>query len=119
MKTATAKALSRFAQSEKGAVVMAASLANQSAQERNTWGHGALTLSLIECIRGERITTEPSQIPLPQETDRDGLITLQDMSFYISMRVKELTGGGQAVVTNHTGNLSLDDVPIAQGKPVP
>ena len=118
MKTATDKALSRFAQSDKGAVVMAASLANQNAQERNTWGHGALTLSLVEGIRGERVVMETKETPLPQEIDRDGLISLQELSFYTSTRVKELTGGGQAVITNHTGNLSLDDVPIAIGRKV-
>ncbi len=116
MKTATAKALSRFAEAEKGAVVIAASLANQSAQERNDWGHGALTLALVECIRGVRIVPDPATIPLPQENDLDGLISLQEVSFYISSRVKELTHGGQAVITNHTGNLSLDDIPIAIGR---
>jgi uncharacterized caspase-like protein len=116
MRTSTAKALSRFSESEKGAVLIAASLASQSAQERNTWGHGALTLALVECIRGMRLVPEPKDVPLPQESDRDGLITLQDVSYYLSMRVKELTRGGQAVITNHTGNLSLDDIPIARGR---
>jgi uncharacterized caspase-like protein len=97
-------------------VVIAASLANQSAQERNDWGHGALTLALVECIRGVRIVPDPATIPLPQENDLDGLISLQEVSFYISSRVKELTHGGQAVITNHTGNLSLDDIPIAIGR---
>ena len=64
----------------EGAVVMAASLANQNAQERNTWGHGALSLSLVEGIRGERVVRETKETPLPQEIDRDGLISLQELS---------------------------------------
>jgi uncharacterized caspase-like protein len=112
MEAATTKALRRFAESEKGVVVIAASLGNQSAEERTDWGHGVLTLALLEGITGRRlVTTRP--LPLPQERALGTFVTLQDLSYYIAERVKDLTSGSQAVVTNHTGNLSLDDVPIA------
>jgi hypothetical protein len=103
------RAVKQFADSEKGMVVMAGCLSDQSGLEAHKWKHGALTLALLEGVTGRRIyDAEESHVPLPGA----GVLSLRGLDFYVTGRVKELAGGRQAVVTNHTGNISLDDVPV-------
>ena len=92
---------------------MAASLARQSALERPEWGHGAMTLALLEGLSGRRLYTGRAATHLPQEDDRDGRISLKELDFYISQRIQELVGERQSAVTNHTGNIDLEHIYIA------
>ena len=43
----------------------------------------------------------------------DGLITLETLRWYVINRVQLLSHKSQKVVTNHSGNIHLDDIPIA------
>jgi hypothetical protein len=112
LKRAVKRGVDHFGQSQKGVVVMAACLSQQKAQEKQAWQHGALTLALLESITGKRLYGNQGE-PLPQEKGRKE-VTLQDLDGYVTYRVKELVGGGQAVVTNHTGNIALQDILISE-----
>ncbi len=95
---------------EKGMVVWAACLSQGTAQEHPDWKHGALTLALLEGLSG-RYHSAKTATALPKGVK--GAINLQDLDYYVSNRVKELVGGAQAMVSNNTGNLVLQNIPIA------
>ncbi len=110
---ATQKAVNNFSSSQTGVVIMAGSLSGQSALEKSDWGHGALTLSLLEGISGQYLfAPDRSNVALPVHHDDDNVLSLEELRFFVTKRVKELTDGRQSVVTNHTGNIDLDHVPL-------
>jgi hypothetical protein len=98
---------------DRALIVMAACLSGGRAAENAAWGHGALSLALLEGIEGKRLYARSARTPLPTPNDRDE-ITLRDLDYYASQRVRELVDGKQAVVTNHTGDVALDQIPIAR-----
>jgi hypothetical protein len=98
---------------DSGMIVMAACLSSGKALENAEWGHGVLTLALLEAISGKHLYQKKTQTSLPAP-NADGEININDLSYYVSRRVQELAGGAQAVVTNHTGNIALNRIPIAQ-----
>jgi hypothetical protein len=103
------KAVRQFASNPRGVVVMAACLGHQSGLENSDWKHGALTLAVLEGVTGRRWYPQAATTPLPQK----GVLSLKALDYYVTQRVKELAGGVQAVVTNHTGNIDLDAIPIS------
>jgi hypothetical protein len=85
--------------SDRGLVITAASMAGQDVAENKAWGHGALTLALLEGLQGQRIIENGRAIPMPHQLGRDGQIDLEGLTFFASRRVAELTKGAQSVVT--------------------
>ncbi len=103
---------SMLPKSEQGMIVMAACLSGGKALELPELGHGVLTLALLEGLGGKYLYPPKTRTALPQ-VNAAGEITIKDLDFYVSKRVQELAGSQQAVVTNHSGNLALDRIPIA------
>lgn len=109
-------ALHRFTRANKGLIVLAASLSDKKAYESSDYGHGALTLALLEALKGEYLYQPADgddrflpQLPKPM----NHLITLADVNFYVGQRVMSLTNGDQSSSTNRLGgDLSLRDIPI-------
>jgi hypothetical protein len=113
LERAVKRGVDEFGQTQKGVVVMAACLSQQRALEKQVWDHGALTLALLEGITGQRLYGGSKGEALPQEQGRKE-VSLKDLDSYVTYRVQELVGGGQAVVTNHTGNIALQDILISK-----
>ncbi len=114
-------ALYRFTSAQKGLVVLAASLSSQTASENPRYGHGVLTLALLEALQGKYNDAALAEsqarnvaVPfLPRPQDSSGLITLADIQYYIGSRVEGLTGGKQRATMNRLGgDLSMRDIPI-------
>ncbi|MCM2375074.1 protein kinase domain-containing protein [Aporhodopirellula aestuarii] len=94
---------------DRGVAVLASSLSAQAAQERSSWGHGALSLAVIEALRHQRIYAEVPNPPLPVPGLRQ-VVSLQQIQSYAVERVNELTEGQQKVIVQ--SNMSLIDVPF-------
>jgi len=90
-------------------IVLAAATSEQQALERRDWGHGALTLALLEGLSGKHHFAQAAQTALPQPSG-PGELTLSDLVHYVENRVAELTRGRQAVVVNHSGNFSYREI---------
>ncbi|WP_153556718.1 protein kinase domain-containing protein [Roseimaritima sediminicola] len=114
-------ALARFTGAQKGLVVLAASASDKTAAENPRYGHGVLTLALLEAIEGRyhELAAEESRRegrplpPLPHPQDNSGLITLHDIQYYVGSRVPGLTDGAQRTTFNrYGGDLSMRDIPI-------
>jgi uncharacterized caspase-like protein len=67
----------------KGRVVLTASRANQVSQERDEFGHGVFTYYLLEGLYGKA------------DQDGDGIITVDEIYNYVSIKVPEATGQNQ------------------------
>jgi hypothetical protein len=100
-------------QSDRGMVVIAACLGSGRAQERAAWGHGALTLALLEGLSGHRLYQKKSATPLPQGHDPGRKVSLADLDYYVTNRVEEIAGTGQAVISNQTGDIRLANIFVA------
>jgi uncharacterized caspase-like protein len=68
---------------ENGVVTYASSTGREFSQENDSWGNGAFTKALLEGLREKADLT------------RQGKITTAGLDFWLSERVKELTGGAQ------------------------
>jgi Caspase domain len=106
---------------KKGLVVMAACARYQKANETDRWGHGALTIALLEGIEGayHYRAKDLYQTPLPKPNET-GMITLYDLDRYVTDRVEVLASEisspkyrRQAAKTYSTGGISLEQIPIA------
>ena len=84
---------------ENGAIVFSASTSRQSSLENPAWGHGAFTLAIIEGLSGKA------------RYGSDLKVTCKSLDYYITKRVKQLTGGAQSPTTNFPPN--VEDFPIA------
>lgn len=91
--------INELVEAENGAVVFSSSTGRQSSLEDVRWGHGAFTKAVVEGLSGEA------------EYDTDGKVTCKSLDFYITKRVKALTGGKQSPTTNFPPNVA--DFPIA------
>ena len=69
--------------SGKGKIILTASGANEVSEENETLGHGVFTFYLLEGLRGNA------------DTDKDGLITVDEIYRYVSFRVPEATNNEQ------------------------
>ncbi|MEO2032973.1 MAG: caspase family protein [Planctomycetaceae bacterium] len=114
-------ALHRFTTAKKGLCILAASLGSKKAYEDPELGHGVMTLALLEALKGEyfpeavaklkKHNRESTRLPGPQ--GNSGLITLEDIQYYICSRVEELSDGKQRATKNRLGgDLSMRDIPI-------
>ncbi len=76
-----------LASAESGVVVFSASTGRQEALENPAWGNGAFTKSVVEGLSGKA------------DDKKTGRVTQRMLDYYITDRVKELTGGRQSAVT--------------------
>lgn len=91
--------INELASAENGVVVFSSSTGRQFSLEDAKWGNGAFTKALVEGLTGRA------------DIHGSGRITHKSLDFYISERVKELTGGRQTPVTQAPGG--VPDFPIA------
>ena len=82
-----ARLANELASSENGVVVFASSSGRQLSEERDEWGNGAFTKSVVEGLSGKADLT------------RTGRITFKALDFYVSEEVRRLTSGRQTPVT--------------------
>ncbi len=68
---------------ENGVIVLSATTGQQTAQERDEWGHGAFTKALLEALSGAA------------DYVKDKAIDVAEINLYLAHRVPELTGGQQ------------------------
>jgi hypothetical protein len=101
----------------KGLVVLAASLSTQLAQEDSDWGHGALTLAVLEAMGGEYLYPKPGKPrptdppPLPRKDK--GPLNLDDLGVYARRRVAQLTGNAQSVIVMPRADFDPQKIAIA------
>lgn len=114
LKNSVSVAFRDEAKNKKGMVILTACRADGKAQESSDWGHGLLSLALLEGMTGERLYGKKQTPPLPKPPD--GVLILKALNGYITQRVKDVGGGEQAIVTHKAGNVSLDYVPIGKLK---
>jgi hypothetical protein len=96
--------VNEFTRTERGVVVFTASTGRQFSQESSTWGNGAFTKAVIE---GLGTPGKKSMADL----HGDGKITTSALDYYVSERVKTLTGGTQSPVMIRPP--TVPDFPIA------
>jgi len=107
-------AVQRKRRNSPGIVLMAACLPDQVANEKAEWGHGVCTLAFLEGLQGQI----HDGLSVTQSLPRGEVVNLQDLSSYVSARVRDLTGGRQAVITNtFRAAISLEDIPITLHEP--
>lgn len=99
----------------RGIAVLASSLSAQAAQERVSWGHGALTLAILEAIGQQHIYQENAVSPLPIPGFNQTL-SLEQIRAYAVERVNEITDGQQKVIVQ--SNMSLLDIPFDVASPL-
>jgi WD40 repeat protein len=88
-----------LASAENGVVVFTSSTGRQFSLEDPEWGNGAFTRALVEGISGKA------------DVLGKGKITVSMLEFYLSERVKELTGGRQTPTTAKPATIA--DFPLA------
>jgi hypothetical protein len=96
--------VNEFTRTERGVVVFTASTGRQTSQESNAWENGAFTKAVIE---GLGLPGKKAQADLRG----DGKITTSALDYYVSERVKALTGGNQSPVMIRPA--TVPDFPIA------
>jgi hypothetical protein len=96
--------VNEFTRTERGVVVFAASTGRQLSQEDSAWGNGAFTKAVVEGL---------GQAGKKAQADfrGDGKITTSALDYYVSERVKALTGGTQSPVMIRPP--TVPDFPIA------
>ncbi|HYV38601.1 MAG TPA: caspase family protein, partial [Gemmataceae bacterium] len=109
--------------SKRGLVVMAACGRYQKANETDRWGHGAMTLALLEGIEGKHLYKADGYLtPLPKPR-QNNTITLQELDTYMADRVQVLSTEisqpqfrRQGAKTYVSGGISLEQIPILRTK---
>lgn len=91
--------INELASAENGVVVFSSSTGRQFSYEDPAWGNGAFTKALVEGLGGAA-----AQAGNPR-------ITHKMLDYFISERVKKLTGGKQTPVTQAPGG--VPDFPVA------
>lgn len=89
----------------EGSIVLASSLSGQLSQERPDWGHGALTLAILESLSGtalvqEGVGTSPLPSPGPE-----GMLSIEAIRNYAVGRVNAISNGQQRVISRNTIDL--------------
>jgi hypothetical protein len=115
---AVAKALGEFSKAKRGILLLAACLGDQEAEEHPEWQHGALSLAILECLKGDMVAPAASSdglSELPQKKRRAGVITLGDVATYAEQRVARLVKreSGQAVVVRTLNDITPQQIPLA------
>ncbi len=95
------QAIEQLTNRENGITVVTSSSGQEFSYERPDWGHGAFTKALLEGLNGSA------------DINQDLLVTLAELNFYLSERVKELTEGRQHpyMPINLFGNIPLYALP--------
>lgn len=95
------KVVQELIEQEPGLTVMTSSSGREYSYETVTWGHGAFTKAILEGFDGNA------------DLDGDQVIKLKELDYYVSERVKSLTGGRQHPFTpiNLFGNIPLFIIP--------
>jgi hypothetical protein len=85
----------------KGRIILSASKASEVSEEREDLGHGVFTYYLLEGLRGKA------------DSDKDGIITVDEAYSYVSKKVPEVTGQNQHPIKKGEveGQLVLGHVP--------
>jgi hypothetical protein len=96
--------VNEFTRTERGVVVFTASTGRQFSQENPAWGNGAFTKAVIEGLGS------PGKKGMA-DLHGDGKITTSALDYYVSERVKALTGGTQSPVMIRPP--TVPDFPIA------
>jgi hypothetical protein len=116
LQQAVDKSLKEFTRARRGILILAACLGSQPAQENENWKHGALSLAILECIRGKQEVERrkgSKSLELLKNRSAAGLLTLGDVEQYAKIRVKELVKGGQGVVLSRLNDIAPEQIPIA------
>lgn len=71
-----------------GQVIMTATTDNSAAYEDASWEHGAFTKALMDGLKS-----------MQADFDKNNIVTIKELDFYITQRVKELTNGHQKPTT--------------------
>ena len=91
-----------LASPESGVIVFSASTGRQESVEDGRWGNGAFTKALIEGLKGAA------------DFARDGIVTHQGLSYFLSRTVKSLTEGRQTpVYASPTGMIDFPLVALS------
>ncbi|REJ97440.1 MAG: hypothetical protein DWQ29_00070 [Planctomycetota bacterium] len=85
----TDRALASFKDNAKTVLVLPACLGDQKAKEKPEWGHGALTLSILEAIEGETVVSPTQKLP-PTERG-EFVVGYHHLEWYAQNRVWDLT----------------------------
>ena len=86
-----------FASVESGVAVICSSTGTELSWENPAWGHGALTLAVIEALTGQT-QTSPVVEAVSADSNGDGVLDVDELRTFVATRVKELSGGQQHVV---------------------
>ncbi|MFK7970709.1 MAG: caspase domain-containing protein [Bacteroidia bacterium] len=91
------KVVQELIDQEPGLTVMTSSSGREYSYETVSWGHGAFTKAILEGLDGNA------------DLDGDRVVKLNELDYYVSERVKKLTGGRQHPFTpiNLFGNIPL------------
>lgn len=89
----------------EGTVVFASSLSGQLSQERPDWGHGALTLAVLEGLSGKTLLPDGHAAPALPQPGPDGLLSLEQLRNYAVGRVNLISHGQQRVISRNTVDL--------------
>jgi uncharacterized caspase-like protein len=92
-------ALKEMMSAGSGQVIMTATTGGTYAYENKDWGHGAFTRALNDGLKSGFA-----------DYDKNGVITIKELDFYVTFRVKELTKGKQKPTTIVPD--SIPDFPI-------
>jgi uncharacterized caspase-like protein len=105
------EAKDNFLRSPRGVLVLPACRNVERAAESHEWKHGALSLAVLEALEGKVLAaSHPTQVQLKTE----GMVAFEDIEFYASNRVPELTNKQQLVQAVATGeNVLKRWIPMA------
>lgn len=104
------RAVEKAERSPRGMLYLAACQADELAEEsKNKWGHGALTLGLIEYLDGQSKADAPPTAGLPQSSQ---VLYLHDWCQYAVSRVRDLTNRGQSAALRETENFKSQWIPL-------
>ncbi|GAB4406528.1 MAG: hypothetical protein OHK0053_32810 [Microscillaceae bacterium] len=95
------EAIREITSPEHGVVVLSASTGSEKSLESPEWGHGAFTLALLRALRDQKA-----------DFDKDGIVYLRELDFFVAEEVKNLTKGRQHPTTQKPSTISR--LPILQ-----
>ena len=101
-----------------GFIVMAASESSKTAREDPAIGHGYFTAAVLEGLQGKYIgPKDDSPELLPDRIASDPRITLHNLQYYVTNRVRELSQQQQhPVVSRSDGDPTLWNIPLRPKK---
>ncbi|NJO02566.1 MAG: caspase family protein [Bacteroidia bacterium] len=101
METNVMEAIREITSPEHGVVVFSASTGNEKSLESPEWKHGAFTLALVRALKDKQA-----------DMDKDGLVYLRELDYFLAEEVKKITQGKQHPTTQKPSTIST--LPILQ-----